>query len=200
MQGPSPTAGPGAFAACGVPEGQTSSPQFRTEAGNACADLSGNAVSKTPEHALNFGALYRAALDRRGNSWFVELDGQYRSKRYVDEANLSWMPSYTNLDLRAGLEFDRFSVIGFIDNLTDEDTIRSAQRNVDPGDPEGFRPGSGSDRLPAGAARGRGAGHLPVGQIANREPIVGCARGGAAADIPHAPRGSGGAGRIRLRR
>jgi len=141
VQGPSPDAGPGSFAACGVPEGQTSSPQFRTEAGNACADLSGNAVSKTPEHALNFGALYRAALDRRGNSWFVELDGQYRSKRYVDEANLSWMPSYTNLDLRAGLEFDRFSVIGFVDNLTDEDTIRSAQRNVDPGNPEGFAPG-----------------------------------------------------------
>lgn len=140
VQGPSPTAGPGSFAACGVPEGQTSSPQLRTEAGNACADFSGNNVAKNPKHALNFGALYRAPLGGSGDTWFVELNGLYRSKRYVDEANLSWMPSYTNFDLRAGLEFERFSVIAFIDNLTDGDTIRSAQRNVDPGNPEGFAP------------------------------------------------------------
>ena len=141
VQGPSPTAGPGAFAACGVPEGQTSSAQVRTEAGNLCADFSGNAVAKNPEHALNVGALYRDSLGSGGNTWFVELAGQYRSKRFVDEANLSWMPSYTNFDVRAGLEFRNFSVIGFIDNLTNEDTIRSAQRNVDPGNPEGFAPG-----------------------------------------------------------
>ncbi|MEE4639691.1 MAG: TonB-dependent receptor [Wenzhouxiangella sp.] len=139
--GPSPTAGPGAFATCGVPEGQTSSPQLRAEAGNACADYSGNKVAKNPKHAVNFGALYRAPLGDRGNSWFVELNGLYRSKRYVSEANLAWTPSYTNFDLRAGVDLGRFSLIAFIDNLTDEDSIRSAQRNVDPGNPEGFAPG-----------------------------------------------------------
>ena len=141
VQGPSPAAGPAEFAACGVPQGQVSSPQLRTEAGNACADFSGNRVAKNPKHAFNLSALYRAPLGSGTHTWFVELNGQYRSKRFVDEANLSWMPSYTNLDLRAGLEFDRFSVIGFISNLTDDDTIRSAQRNVDPGRPEGFAPG-----------------------------------------------------------
>lgn len=141
VQGPAPTAGPDAFAVCGVPEGQTSSPQLRTEAGNVCADFSGNRVAKNPKHAFNFGVLYRAPLGGRGDTWFIELNGQYRSKRYLDEANLSWMPSYTNLDMQVGLEFDRFSIIGFVTNLTDDDTIRSAQRNVDPGRPEGFAPG-----------------------------------------------------------
>ncbi len=141
VQGPAPTQDPQAFAACGVPAGQVSSPQLRTEAGNACADFSGNRVAKNPKHALNFAALYRAPLGGRGHTWFVELNGQYRSKRYVDEANLSWMPSYTNFDLQAGLEFDHFTVIGFVTNLTDDDTVRSAQRNVDPGRPEGFAPG-----------------------------------------------------------
>ncbi len=141
VQGPSPEASPEDFAACGVPADQVSSPQFRTEAGNACADFSGNRVAKNPKHAVNFGSLYRAPLGVSGHSWFLELNGQFRSRRYVDEANLSWMPSYTSLDLRAGLEFDRFTVIGFINNLTDDDTIRSAQRNVDPGRPEGFAPG-----------------------------------------------------------
>ena len=140
-QGPAPGAGPGSFAACGVPEGQVSSPQLRAEAGNACADYSGNRVGKNPKHALNLSALYRAPLGRGTNTWFVELAGQYRSKRYLDESNISWMPSYANFDLRAGLEFERFTVIGFVNNLTDDDTIRSAQRNIDPGRPEGFAPG-----------------------------------------------------------
>lgn len=141
VQGPSPLAEPEAFEVCGVPAGQVSSPQLRTEAGNACADFSGNRVAKNPKHALTFGALYRAPLGQGANTWSIELNGQYRSKRYVDEANLSWMPSYTNYDLRAGFEFERFTIMGFIDNLTDDDTIRSAQRNVDPGRPEGFAPG-----------------------------------------------------------
>lgn len=141
VQGPSPSAGPDSFAQCGVPEGQTSSAQVRAEAGNDCANFSGNAVAKNPKHALNIGALYRGLLGNTGNSWLVELNGQYRSKRFVDEANLSWMPSYTNFDLQAGIEFERFSVIGFVTNLTDDDTIRNAQRNVDPGNPEGFAPG-----------------------------------------------------------
>jgi len=141
VQGPSQTAGPDAFAACGVPDGQTSSPQIRAEAGNACASFSGNRVPKNPKHAVNVGALYRAPIGDSRNTWFVELNGLYRSKRYLSEANLAWMPSYTLFDLNAGLEFDRLSVIGFISNLTDDDTIRTAQRNVDPGRPEGFAPG-----------------------------------------------------------
>ncbi len=141
VQGPAPTAGAGSFAACGVREGQTSSPQLRAEAGNECADFSGNSVAKNARHSLNFGALYRAPLGNGGMSWFVGLNGQYRSKRYVDEANLSWMPSYTNLDLQAGIDFERFSLVGFVTNMTNDKTIRSAQRNIDSGRPEGFAPG-----------------------------------------------------------
>lgn len=141
VQGPAPGLGPDSFAVCGVPDGQTSSPQIRAEAGNACASFSGNRVPKNPKHALNLGALYRAPLGDSGNTWFVEIMSQYRSKRYLSEANLAWMPSYTNYDLQVGLEFDRLSVIGFVKNLTNDDTIRSAQRNVDLGRPEGFAPG-----------------------------------------------------------
>ena len=140
-QGPAPGAGAEAFAACGVPEGQTSSPQLRAEAGNVCADFSGNRVAKNPKHAVNFGALYRAPLAQTGNQWFVELTGMYRSRRFVDDSNLTWTPSYTMFDLRAGIDFERFTLMAFIDNLTDDNTIRSAQRNIDPGRPEGFAPG-----------------------------------------------------------
>jgi outer membrane receptor protein involved in Fe transport len=141
VQGPPPGATDAEFIACGVPIGQTSSPQFRTEAGNICADFSGNSVAKSPDHALNLTAFYSQEFGPRGDSWFVEAASRYRSKRFVDEANLSWTPAYTIVDLTAGVEFDRFTLTAFVRNLTDDDTIQSAQRQVNPGNPEGFAPG-----------------------------------------------------------
>jgi len=141
VQGPPPGSTAAAFAACGVPDGQTSSPQVRAEAGNICADFSGRAVPKSPEHALNLNAFYNRAFGNSGHEWFIDGAARYRSKRFVDEANLSWMPDYTIFDLTAGVELDRVTLTAFVRNLTDDDTIRSAQRQVDPGNPEGFAPG-----------------------------------------------------------
>lgn len=141
VQGPPPGSTAEDFAACGVPDGQTSSPQFRAEAGNLCADFSGNAVPKSPEHALNLNAFYSQEFGGRGDSWFVEATGRYRSKRFVDEANLSWTPAYTIVDLTAGVEFEHVTLTAFVRNLADDDTIQSAQRQVNPGSPEGFAPG-----------------------------------------------------------
>ena len=129
------------FAACGVPVGQTSSDQTRADAGNACADFSGKLVAKSPKHALNGAFLYEAPLGDSNNKWFVELSAQYRSKRFIDESNLAYMPAYTNVELIAGLEFERVKWTAFVHNLTDDDTVRVSQRNVDPGRPEGFAPG-----------------------------------------------------------
>ena len=140
VQGPPPGSTASDFAACGVPEGQTSSPQFRAEAGNICADFSGNAVAKSPEHALNFNVFYSRDFGA-DDSWFVEAAARYQSKRFVDEANLSWMPEHTLVDLSAGVELGDLALTVFVRNVTDDDTIRSAQRQVNPGSPEGFAPG-----------------------------------------------------------
>jgi iron complex outermembrane recepter protein len=141
VQGPPAGATEEDFSACGVPDGQTSSPQVRAESGNVCADFSGRAVPKNPEHALNLNAFYSRPFGTDGHEWFIDAAARYRSKRYVDEANLSWTPAYTIFDLTAGVELDRLTITAFVRNLTDDDTIRSAQRQVDPGNPEGFAPG-----------------------------------------------------------
>jgi outer membrane receptor protein involved in Fe transport len=139
--GPPPGATAADFVACGVPNGQTSSDQTRADAGNACADFSGKDVGKSPKHAINASAYYKAPLGNSDNNWFVELSGQYRSRRFTDESNLVYLPEYTNLELIAGLEFERVTLTAYVHNLTDDDTIRVAQRNVDAGRPEGFVPG-----------------------------------------------------------
>lgn len=140
IQGPPPGASAAESAACGVPVGQSSSTQLRTESGNICGDFSGNQVAKSPDHALNLNALYSRDFGA-GNMWFVEAALRYQSKRFVDESNLSWMPEHTLIDVNAGVELGDLTLTAFVRNLTDDDTIQSAQRNVNPGNPEGFAPG-----------------------------------------------------------
>ena len=139
--GPRPGSPAADFAACGVPNGQTSSDQTRADAGNLCADFSGKDVAKSPKHSLNAVAYYEAQLGNSDNNWFVELSAQYRSKRFTDESNLAFTAAYTNVELLAGLEFNRVTLSAYVHNLTDDDTIRISQRNVDAGRPEGFAPG-----------------------------------------------------------
>jgi outer membrane receptor protein involved in Fe transport len=140
IQGPPPGAVAADFVACGVPNGQTSSDQNRAEAGNLCGNFSGKQVGKSPEHSLNVMAMYEREL-ANGNSWFAEISGAYRSERFTDESNLATLPAYSTFDAKLGYSTGPATITLFVTNLTDDDKIKSAQRNVDFGNPEGFAPG-----------------------------------------------------------
>ena len=140
VQGPPPGAA-GAGANCGTPAGQTSSDQNRAEAGNICADFSGQAVGRSPKHALNVAAEYRQPFGSARDSWFVTANAMYRSDRFTDESNLAIIPHYWRVGLRAGIDLGGLSVTAYVDNLFDNRTIESAQRNINFGLPEGFAPG-----------------------------------------------------------
>ncbi|WP_448581228.1 TonB-dependent receptor [Thermaurantiacus sp.] len=143
VQGPPPGSPAALFAECGVPAGQTSSDQNRAEAGNICADFSGNQVGKSPRHILNLSGEYRLPFGAEGDVAFLGLAGRYRSKRFTDESNLAILPDYWLMELRAGVEWRSLTLLFYIDNLLDNDRIQGAQRNVDFGSPEGFAPGRG---------------------------------------------------------
>ncbi len=142
IQGPPPGSPASAFQTCGVPAGQTSSDQNRAEAGNLCADFNGKKVGKSPRHALNFEGELRLPFGA-DNAWFVNVNALYRSKRFTDESNLAFLPEYWRLGARAGVDIGRLSLLVFVNNLLDDRTIESAQRNIDFGRPEGFAPGRG---------------------------------------------------------
>jgi iron complex outermembrane recepter protein len=131
------------FEACGVPVGQTSTPIFRAEAGNECADFSGNQVGRSPRHSLNASVLYRRPLADAGRHLFAQISTMARSRRYTDESNLVWLPGYSVTDLQVGLENPRWTLTAYASNLFDDDRVRTAQRNVDLGRPDGFAPGRG---------------------------------------------------------
>lgn len=109
----------------------------RVEAGNATGDFSGRDVQKTSKHSANLGIEYRDRLPS-GLQWFAEATGTYRSKRFLDEANLQTLPSYAVMDLRAGLTGERWAVTAFVNNVFDDDKIKTAARFVDVGRTEGF--------------------------------------------------------------
>lgn len=112
----------------------------KAEAGNINGDFSGNKVGKSPRNAWNVSAEWRQQI--AGDlDWFTQISGVYRSQRFLDEANLAYLPSYALANLRFGLESANLSVTAYIDNLFDDDKIKNAQRTVDLGNPDGFAPG-----------------------------------------------------------
>ncbi|MFK7828262.1 MAG: TonB-dependent receptor [Congregibacter sp.] len=115
----------------------------KTEAGNIEADFSGNYVGKNPRHSLNADIDYVDQLGTSDFEWFAGLTGLYRSKRYMDESNLNYLPSFYRLNLRVGIQNPRYDVLAYVDNLLDGDEITNGQRVVDLGNPDGFAPGRG---------------------------------------------------------
>ncbi len=89
-------------------------------------DMSGHQMEKAPKHSLVASLSYSAPLGSTGLDWLVETDTTYQSERLVDQSNARKLQSYSLTNLRAGLKADRWELIGYVDNLFDDDTIRSA--------------------------------------------------------------------------
>ncbi len=93
-------------------------------------NLKGNTLEGAPTHSLQFNATYRRPISA-SMSWFGELGVQATSKRYIDDTNVAWLPSYVTSDLQLGIETKRWSVVGYVTNAFDDDTPKSAFFNVD---------------------------------------------------------------------
>lgn len=142
VQGPPLGSNAALVAQCGRPPSQTTSAQNLAEAGNICGDVSGNRPGKTPLHALNLTLNYahRIADDTRA---YADVTALYRSSRFTDEANLATLPAYWLMGARIGIETGPYAFEIAVDNMLDDRKVKSAQRNVDLGNPEGFAPGRG---------------------------------------------------------
>lgn len=91
----------------------------------------GNRLSSTPEYSANFAGTYRDALGSSGFDWSATLEGIYVGSRYASSLNLAETGSSFDLNLRFGLENDRYSIQFFGTNLTQDDTFESLASNAD---------------------------------------------------------------------
>ena len=120
--------------------GRVASDLLRAESGNATGDFSGNDVARTPRHAVRLALEAQGQLGESGLQWSSAVAMNWRSRRYIDESNLSWMPSVGLVDLRAGVQGGNWDATFYVDNLLDEDRIQSAIRFIDLGTTESFAP------------------------------------------------------------
>lgn len=97
---------------------------------NVCVvDYSGNELEFAPENSLVAGASYRRPLVGE-TDWFVEGDVTYQDERWTSQANVVELDDYTLFDMRAGVTNDRWDIIGYVDNVFDDDTIKSTFANT----------------------------------------------------------------------
>ncbi|WP_371189366.1 TonB-dependent receptor [Thalassotalea maritima] len=99
--------------------------------GNDDGDYSGNQLPLSANHSVTTSFKYNRPLETM--DLFVELFGEYRSKRYIDSGEHAYLPSYDEWDLNIGLEGDNWMVNAYVNNLFDDDKVKSAIANVNYG-------------------------------------------------------------------
>jgi len=89
-------------------------------------DKSGNDVEDIPEHTFVGTAEWRQPLANSDIDWFVQGNVVYTSDRYIESNNIVKLDSYVTTDLRAGLSAEKWDLIFYVDNVFDDDTVKTA--------------------------------------------------------------------------
>jgi iron complex outermembrane receptor protein len=113
-----------------APAGAAPSSFNRAKAGNQDGDFTGKRPPMTAEHSATASVRYDMPV---GDSMYayVELFSQYQSERFVDEGNWAKLPAYTVHDFYTGLSGNKWGLTLYVQNLADDDTVRSGIGNVD---------------------------------------------------------------------
>lgn len=99
--------------------------------GTVCfVTYNGNRLERAPKHQLVSNLNYRTEISD-GFDFLFGASLQYQGSRFLTESNRLTLPSYVNVDMQVGVEFENFMVQAFVENLTKEDAVRSAQNNFD---------------------------------------------------------------------
>lgn len=91
----------------------------------------GNRLPQVPEFSATLITEYRTGLGSSGLDWFVRGEGIYVGSRYASTLNLGETGDSTDVNLRFGLENERYSAVIFIENAFDDDTFESLRANAD---------------------------------------------------------------------
>lgn len=90
----------------------------------------GNDLEGAPDNALVANVRYQDGLVGQ-TDWFVEADAEFTDDRYASEKNLMVFPSYWEFNLRAGITNDRWDISAYVDNLLNDDTVKTGFEDGD---------------------------------------------------------------------
>jgi iron complex outermembrane receptor protein len=95
-------------------------------ANNLCSiSLSHNTMEDVPKHSVVAMAGYYPPLGGTGLTGILETDVEWQDKRYIDEFNDREVDSYSIVNMRAGVETDKWDAVVYVNNVFDDDTIQS---------------------------------------------------------------------------
>jgi len=98
----------------------------------ACrVDYSGAKLERTPEHAVALGAAYQRPLLDSGLDFLAEVNANWQDERFLDNDNGLKFDAYWNVNARLGLVHPQYELIAYVDNVFDDDTIRSGGSGPD---------------------------------------------------------------------
>jgi len=90
----------------------------------------GNEMEYAPRHSAQGTLTYTRPITEDMKA-FLEGSALYRSKRYLDASNQWLFHAYTTFDLKIGLQTPKWSLTAYVDNVTDNRTVKSAQNLID---------------------------------------------------------------------
>jgi iron complex outermembrane receptor protein len=93
-------------------------------------NLSGNTLPKTPEHSVFSTLGYRTRINAT-TDWFAQGEVLYESRRYAQVHNFLHTGDRTNVNVRAGLIGENWTLAVFAENIFDDDTPLNIQRYRD---------------------------------------------------------------------
>ncbi len=110
---------------------QTPDPLDRITTVACRVNLKGKQLERTPEHAFLGTLNYTRPLLDNGVDLLAQADFQYQDSRFLDQDNGLKFEDYWLVNLRLGLTTERWEFIGYMDNVFDDDTIKSGGSGPD---------------------------------------------------------------------
>lgn len=84
--------------------------------------VDGKQLQYSSKHSMALGGQVTTPAGYRDWDLFVRADWLYKSKRYVDEGNVGYIPGYDTVNLRLGLRNPEWSFEGFCNNMLNDQT------------------------------------------------------------------------------
>ena len=118
--------------------GQGPNPEDKTDPANgdpACAlTLTGNQLENTPENSFVTQLHLQRPLFNTGMDWFIEGNTIWQDKRFENQENFTYWEDYWLTDIRFGLQADSWDFLVYVDNVFDDDKIKSGGGSPDFGE------------------------------------------------------------------
>ena len=121
-----------------------------------CAlDLSGHALERSPKNAFVGNVSLTRPFLSTDYDWFTQLNAIYQDERFQNADNFLRYEDYWLFDFQLGLSSDNLDVLLYVDNVFDDDTLKSGGEGPD------FGAGIRDRGFPAGLVQLHSFGALP---------------------------------------